>query len=51
MKEREDGKRGGRERLFDGGNYFKYFRLKGAIIQGRRLIEGWLLYEGIWYIT
>ena len=31
----------------NGGDYFKYFRLRGAIIQGRRLIEGRLLYEEI----
>ena len=36
-KKREDGKRdgsggGGGERLLKGGNYFKYFHLKGVII-------------------
>ena len=33
-----------------GGDYFKYFRLKGAIIRGRRLIEGRLLFEEIRYL-
>ena len=36
-------------RLFEGGDFFKYFRLKEAIIQGRRLIEGRLLFEEIRY--
>ena len=31
----------GRERgLFEGGDYFEYFNQKGAILRGRRLIEG-----------
>ena len=40
---------GGGWRLFEGGDYFKHFRLKEAIIQGRRLIEGRLLFEEIRY--
>ena len=28
-----------------GGDYFKYFRQRGAIIRGRRLIKGRLLFE------
>ena len=32
-------------RFFKGGDYFKYFCLKGLIILGRRLIYGWLLFE------
>ena len=36
-----------RMRLFEGGDYLKYFHLRGAIIRGRRLIEGPLLFEGI----
>ena len=36
-------------RLFEEDDYFKYFGLKGAIIRGRRLIEGRLLYEEIRY--
>ena len=44
IKEREDGERGGR------GDYFKYFHQRGAIIQGRRLIEGRLLFEEIRYV-
>ena len=32
-------------RLFKGGDYFKYFRQRGAIIRGRRLIKGQLLFE------
>ena len=31
---------GGDGRLFEGGDYFKYFRQRGAIIRGKRLIEG-----------
>ena len=34
-------------RLFEGGDYFKYFRQRGAIIRGRRLIERRLLFEEI----
>ena len=45
IKEREDGERGSGGRLFEGGDYFKYFRLKGAIIPGRQLIEGQLLFK------
>ena len=33
----------------EGGDYFKYFHQRGAIIQGRRLIEGRLLFEEIRY--
>ena len=40
--------RGGR--LFEGGDYFKYFGQRGAIIRGRRLIEGRLLFEEIRYL-
>ena len=46
-RRRQEGWGGGR--LFEGGDYFKYFRLKEAIIQGRRLIEGRLLFEEIRY--
>ena len=41
---------GGGGRLFEGGDYFKYFGQRGAIIRGRRLIEGRLLFEEIRYI-
>ena len=34
-------------RLFEGCDYF-YFRPRGAIIRGRQLIEGRLLFEEIW---
>ena len=37
-------------RLFEGRDYFKYFGQRGAIIRGRRLIEGRLLFEEIRYI-
>ena len=37
-------------RLFKGGDYFKYFHHRGAIIRGRLLIEGRLLLEEIRYI-
>ena len=48
IKEREDSeRRGGRGRLFEGGDYFEYFGQRGAIIRGRRLIEGRLLFEEI----
>ena len=40
---------GGGWRLFEEGDYFKHFCLKGAIIRGRRLIEGRLLFKGMWY--
>ena len=37
-------------RLFKGDDCFKYFRQSGAIIQGRRLIEGLLLFEEKRYV-
>ena len=56
IKEREDGEsNGGGEggeggwRLFEGGDYFKYFHQRGAIIRGRWLIERQLLFEEIRY--
>ena len=53
IKEREDGQRrgGGGGRLFERGDYFKYFHQRGAIIGGRRLIEGRLLFEEIRYFV
>ena len=48
-RRRQEGWGGGGGRLFEGGDFFKYFRLKEAIIQGRRLIEGRLLFEEIRY--
>ena len=46
-KKREDGKRdgsgGGGGRLLKGGNYFKYFHLKGVIY----LRAEWLLFDEI----
>ena len=36
-------------RLSEGGDYLKYFGQRGAIIRGRRLIEGRLLFEEIRY--
>ena len=36
-------------RLFELGDYFKYFGQRGVIIRGRRLIEGRLLFEEIRY--
>ena len=38
-------------RLFEAGDYFKYFGQRGTIIRGRRLIEGRLLFEEIRYIS
>ena len=51
IKEREDGERGSGGRLFEGGDYFKYIRLKGAIIPGRQLIEGKLLFKETQYFV
>ena len=51
IKEGEDGERGGGGRLFEGGDYFKYFRLKGAIIPGRQLIERQLLFKETQYFV
>ena len=48
-RRRQEGLGGGGWRLFEGGDYFKYFCLKGAIIRGRRLIEGRLLFKDMWY--
>ena len=47
-KGREDGERGGEGRLFERGDYFKFFRKRGAIIRGRGSIEGRPLFEEIW---
>ena len=45
IKEREEDQRGGGgAQFFKGGDYFKYFRLKGVIILGRCLIDGRLLF-------
>ena len=33
-----------------GGHYFKFFRQRGAIIRGRRLLEGRLLFEEMRYL-
>ena len=41
---------GGGGRLFGGGDCFKSFRQSGAIIKGRRLIEGLLLFEEERYV-
>ena len=48
-KEREDDERGGGggRLLFEGDDYFKYFHQRGAIIRGRRLIEGRLFFKEI----
>ena len=35
---------GGGDRLFEGGDYFKYLGQRGAIIRRTRLIEGPLLF-------
>ena len=51
IKEREVGERGGGGRLFEGGDYFKYIRLKGAIIPGRQLSEGQLLFKETQYFV
>ena len=43
--------RGGGGRLFEGGDYFKYFGQRGRLLEGsRRLIEGRLLFEEIRYL-
>ena len=43
-------RRAGKGRLFEGADCFKSFRQGGAIIRGRQLIEGRLLFEEIWYL-
>ena len=40
----------GVKRLFKGGNQFKYFSQREAIIRGRRLVEGQLLFQEIQYL-
>ena len=35
--------------ILEGSDYFKHVRQRQAIFQGRRLIEGRLLFEEIWY--
>ena len=49
IKEKEYGETEimGNGKLFEGGGYFQYFHLRGAIIRGRQLIKEWLLFEGI----
>ena len=42
---------GGGGRLFEEGDCFKYFRQRGAIIGGRRLLEGRRLVEEIRYLS
>ena len=42
-KEEKMARGAGKGRLFEGGDYFTYFRKRGAIIRGKRLIEN-LLY-------
>ena len=37
---------GGRRRLLEGGNYFKHFRQRREVIQGRRLIEATAIIRG-----
>ena len=50
VKERGDGERNGGDYSIEGDDYFKYFHQRGAIIWGRRLIEGQLLFEEIRYL-
>ena len=51
IKEREDGERGGwGGGIVRGSHLLKYFHQRGAIIQGKWLIEGWLLFNDIQYI-
>ena len=46
LKKRKDGERGRSGRLFEGGDYFRYFRLRGWLFdRGRRLIEERLLFD------
>ena len=42
---------GGGRLLFEGGDYFKYFHQRGAIIGGRRLIEGRLFFKEIRWLV
>ena len=42
---------GGGNKLLEGGNYFKYFCVRAAIIRGRQLIKGWLLFKEISYFV
>ena len=50
IKGGKDGKKSaGWGGLFEEGDYFKYFHQRVAIVRGRRLIEGWLLFEEILY--
>ena len=51
IKERKDDERGGGRLLFEGGDYFKYFHQRGAIIRGRRLIEGRLFFKEIRWLV
>ena len=46
IKEREDGKRGRGGGLFEGGDYFKNYDQRGAIIWGRWLFKVEQLFEG-----
>ena len=41
---------GAGERLFEGGDDFKYFLQRGSIFLGKRLFEGRLLFEEMRYL-
>ena len=47
----ETGLGGGGVGLFEEGNYFEHFGQRGTIIQGRWLIEGWLLFKEVRYLA
>ena len=46
-RDEKERQRGRGKRLFEGGDYFKYFNQKVVVIQGWRLIEGWLLFNDL----
>ena len=42
---------GGGGRLFEGGDYFKYFHQRGAIIRGKAFIQGNTVVSSLIYIS
>ena len=40
-----------RGRLFEGGDYFKYFHQRGAIIRGKAIIQGNTVVSSLIYIS
>ena len=53
IRERKDDERGGGggRLLFQGGDYFKYFHQRGAIIRGTAILQGNTVVSSLIYIS